>query len=207
MLMEGWRSPMPGRWKSRPLGLSWLGVALVSRFASASLNAEARGRLEVHGRGRLGHGVQGAVLLRALGEEGEAAIARVLKQDVAVGQVAGHKLVRLAVPGVGEARTRARVLGAAKVWQGGLLDGRADGRARGGRLSRRVGEGRRRGLVGIQLHGGCGVGGTVSVGWVVEGGTATWLVRSEVTRDDCVAACVPRLEPVNVAMGEHCGRG
>lgn len=45
MLMEGWRSPIPGRpppMKSKPFGLRWLGVALRSGCASASRNADVR---------------------------------------------------------------------------------------------------------------------------------------------------------------------
>lgn len=42
MLTDGWRSFILGRWNSKPLGFSWLGVELTSRFASASRSADVR---------------------------------------------------------------------------------------------------------------------------------------------------------------------
>ena len=59
--------------------------------------------------------------------------------------------MRLAVPGRKE-RGAGVLLGAAKLRRGRLLDGRADGRTRGGGFARRVGEGWWR-PVGIQLRG------------------------------------------------------
>lgn len=96
------------------------------------------------------------LLLRAVWEQREAAVARVLKEKLGVGQLAGHKLVGLAVPGI--EGICARVLCAPEMWRGGLLDWSANGSARCGGFARRVGEGWRRCLVGIQLHG---------VGWTV----------------------------------------
>lgn len=95
------------------------------------------------------------VVVGAVGEEGEAAVAGVLEEHVGVGGKAGGELVGPAMPGGGR-EAGARVLVAASGGEvGGVLDGRGDGGTRGGGFARRVGEGRRR-RVGIQLHGGAG---------------------------------------------------
>ena len=51
----------------------------VGRLVLGRVGAIARGRVEVDGRNGLGHVLQGAVVLRALGEEREAAVAGVLE--------------------------------------------------------------------------------------------------------------------------------
>lgn len=126
----------------------------VGRLVLRGVRAIARRRLDVDRRGGR-HGVRAGVLLRAVGKQRKAAVARVLEQELGVGQLAGHKLVRLAVPGVEEGRARF-LLNTAKVRQGGLLDGSGDRGARCSGFARRVGEGWRRCLVGIQLHGVAG---------------------------------------------------
>lgn len=153
----------------------------------------ALGRLDVEGRGRLSHGLQAAVgLLRALWEEREAAVTRILKEELGVGQVAGHKLGGLAVPRVKEGRARV-LFGAAKVRRCRLVDRGADGSARGGGFARRVGEGRRRGLVGIQLHG------------VVAGGTRGGELGRTDSRWDA-RQCWGTL-PTRAVVGGQRGRG
>jgi hypothetical protein len=132
------------------------GRGQVGRLVRWRVRAIARGRLDVEGRGSLGHVVRRAVLRRAVWEQRKAAVARVLEQELGVGELADHKLVRLAVPGIERA---GGILLAPEVWRGGLLHRRGDGGARCGGFARRVGEGWRRGLVGIQLHGGGGTEG------------------------------------------------
>lgn len=148
-----------------------VGVELVGRLAEVTVGlgfSQRRGqigglvlrrvgaiagrRLDVDGGGGLCHVAQEAAVLRwALGKQGNAAVTRVFEEKVELGLTAGHKLVRLALPGVGN---EGRVLGStAKMGQDRLLGGGGDRRARCGGFARRVGEGWRRGLVGIQLHG------------------------------------------------------
>lgn len=121
------------------LGLTQ-GRRQVRSLVLRGIGAITRGRLDVDGRGGLCHVAQEAAVLRwALGKQGEAAVARVFEKKVELGLTAGHKLVRLALPGGGGAE---RVLSStAKMWRGGLLGGGGDGRARCGGFARRVGEG------------------------------------------------------------------
>ena len=119
----------------------------------------------------MSHGGQEARVGGTAGEEREAAVAGVFEEKILVGQAAGHKLVGLAVPGLGESvGTRRRVSVSAAEVLLGRVDGSSDWSARGGGFAGRVGEGWRRGLVGIQLRGGgCGSraernGGRVSGG-------------------------------------------
>jgi hypothetical protein len=143
----------------------------VGRLVWGRVGAIARRRLDIDRRGGLCHGARHTVrLLRAVWEQREAAVACVLEQKLGVGQLAGHKLVRLAVPGIKVIRTRV-LLGAPEMRRGRLLHRSGDGSARCGAFARRVGEGWRRSLVGIQLHGGGGtVGGNgyLKVGWRLE---------------------------------------
>ena len=122
------------------------------------VGAITRGRLDVDGRGGLCHVAQKAAVRRCTcGEQREAAVARVFEEKVEFGLTAGHKLVRLVLPGVGR---EGRVLSStAKMRRDGVLGGSGDRRARCGGFARRVGEGWRRCLVGIQLHGEVGGNG------------------------------------------------
>ncbi|KAH8623584.1 hypothetical protein IG631_22063 [Alternaria alternata] len=133
------------------LGLLSQGRRQVGRLVLGRVGAIARGRLDVDGRGG-SHVGEAAVQLRLLGEEREAAVARVFEKDVLAGLVAGHKLLGLAVPEVGETGTRV-LLTTAKMRRRWLFDRSADGGARCRGFTRRVGE-RWRLLVGIQLRGG-----------------------------------------------------
>jgi hypothetical protein len=108
----------------------------VGRLVGGRVGAIARGRLDVEGHGGLCHVAHRAVLRRAVRKQREAAVARVLEQKLGVGELANHKLVRLAVPGI--ERVRGGVLLAPEVWRGGLLHGGGDGGARCGGFARRV---------------------------------------------------------------------
>ena len=135
----------------------------IGRLVLWRVGAITRGRLDIDGCGGLCHVAQKTAVLRwTRREQREAAVARVLEQKVKLRLSARHEFVRLALPGVGE--RGGRVLGGTtKMRRDGVLSGSGDRRARCGGFARRVGEGWRRGLVGIQLHGEVGetVGGSV----------------------------------------------
>lgn len=160
----------------------------VGSLVLRGVGAITRGRLDVDGRGGLCHAAHEADVRRGAGwEQRKAAIARVLEEEVEFGFAAGHKLVRLALPGVGQ-RRRALV-GTAKMWRDGVLCGSGDGSARCGGFAWRVGEGWRRGLVGIQLHGEVGGLGGGTLCRFQAGGRATTVGAAP---DDCAVGCSER---------------